>query len=174
MPLDITIPVRKRQQQEGPDIQLKEKPELPKPVSFEKFANSKIVKAISKKETGGEADPNIAIGDVGKARGSLQIWESYYKDAMQQNEKENLFPELQNISYEKATANPVLSKKLMYLYMRKYTPESLIFIDSIDSMEKIAKTHNGGPDALTTKKQSKINNLNTYFNGVLSILKDIK
>ena len=171
MALDITLKVPYKK---GPNTILKEKPELPKPVSFEKFANSKIVKAITKKETGGERDPNIAVGDLGKAKGSLQIWESYYQDAMEQNKKENIFPELENVTYENATRNPNTSKKIMYLYMRRYTPDSLRFIDSMDSMEKIAKIHNGGPDALVTKKQSKISNLNNYFNGVLDILKDIK
>ena len=174
MALDITIPAGKKIMTEGPDITMKEKPTLPELASFEKFANSKIVKAIVKKETGGQPDPDLAVGDKGKARGSLQIWEDYYKDALEQNRKENLFPELNNVTYERATKNPNMSKKIMYLYMRKYTPDSLRLIDSVDSMENIAKIHNGGPNALITKKQDKINNLNNYFNDVLSILKDIK
>ena len=97
-----------------PFIKMKKKPSL-----YERFATSKILKAITKVETGGEQDPNVAVGDKGKSKGSLQIQEPYYMDAIEENNKDNFFPELNNKTYEQVTKNPELSKKLMFLYMKK-------------------------------------------------------
>tara|TARA_B100001063_G_C16731880_1_gene539766 strand:- start:964 stop:1494 length:531 start_codon:yes stop_codon:yes gene_type:complete len=163
-----------------PFIEMKKKPNL-----YERFATSKILKAITKVETGVEQDPNVAVGDQGESRGSLQIQEPYYKDAMEENSKDNFFPELNKASYKQATKDPELSKKLVFLYMRRYTPENLINPDSADSVERIAKIHNGGtaarnllnePNYYTDKIIGNVNypqinkNVNIYYNKVLENL----
>ena len=43
--------------------------------------SSKLFHAIQKVETGGEADPENAVGDGGKAIGPYQIHEVYWQDA---------------------------------------------------------------------------------------------
>jgi hypothetical protein len=161
-------------------IKMKKKPNL-----FERFSSSKIVRAITKVETGGEKDPNVAVGDQGESRGSLQIQKPYYIDAMEENNKDNFFPELNNVNYEQATKDPQLSKKLMFLYMRRYTPNDLVNPDSADSMERIAKIHNGGtaarnllnePNYYADKIIGNVNypqineNINKYYNKVLNNL----
>ena len=43
--------------------------------------SSRLFQAIQKVETGGEKDPENAVGDGGKAIGPYQIHESYWQDA---------------------------------------------------------------------------------------------
>ena len=43
--------------------------------------SSKLFHAIQKVETGGETNPESAVGDGGKAIGPYQIHESYWQDA---------------------------------------------------------------------------------------------
>ena len=42
---------------------------------------NRILTAIAAVETGGERQPDRAVGDNGKALGRFQIWEVYWKDA---------------------------------------------------------------------------------------------
>ena len=60
--------------------------------------------ALQKTETGGQSNPNKAVGDKGESIGSLQIQENYFNDAMVQYNKDTdlqkAFPELKRITYD--------------------------------------------------------------------------
>lgn len=87
--------------------------------------------AIQKVETGGEADPNNAVGDNGKALGAYQIWYDYWADAVEHR------PDLKARGY-KAVKDPAYAREIIKAYMDRYAPDGATW-------EDLARIHNGGP-----------------------------
>ena len=95
--------------------------------------------AIRKQESGGEE--NIT-GDGGKAYGPYQIWESYYKDAVEYNPK--LKEGGKTWENTKGPGSTEYSEEVMKSYMDRYATESRLGRKPTD--EDIARIHNGGPN----------------------------
>jgi len=100
-----------------------------------------VLKAIRTVETGGHKDPNNAVGDNGKALGAYQIWDSYWRDAVQYD------PSLTaNGETHKNVTNPEYAERVIISYMNRYAKDW--------TPEEIARIHNGGP-AGATKRRNK-------------------
>ena len=80
-----------------------------------------------------------AVGDNGKALGSLQIWEAYWQDAVEHA------PCLEG-SYKDVT-NLVYAERVVVAYMLRYARKA---VESKD-FEKLARIHNGGPRGYKNK-----------------------
>ena len=89
-----------------------------------------ILDAIRSVETGGEADPDRAIGDKGKALGAYQIHHSYWIDATEKD------PALRALGYESVT-DRAIAEKVVIAYLTRYAPDW--------KLDTVARIHNGGP-----------------------------
>ena len=89
-----------------------------------------ILDAIRAVETGGEADPDHAIGDKGKALGAYQIHRGYWLDATEKD------PALRALGYESVT-NREIAERVVIAYLTRYAPDW--------NIETVARIHNGGP-----------------------------
>jgi hypothetical protein len=89
-----------------------------------------ILDAIRTVETGGEADPDRAIGDKGKALGAYQIHRSYWIDATEKDAT------LRALGYESVT-NREIAERVVIAYLTRYAPDWKI--------DTVARIHNGGP-----------------------------
>jgi len=89
-----------------------------------------ILDAIRTVETGGEADPDRAIGDKGKALGAYQIHRGYWLDATEKD------PALRALGYESVT-NREIAERVVIAYLTRYAPDW--------KLETVARIHNGGP-----------------------------
>jgi hypothetical protein len=99
---------------------------------------NRILSAIAAVETGGERQPDRAVGDNWKALGRFQIWEIYWKDACEYDKSLRLRP------YSDVT-DPEYAKLVVIAYLSRYAPEW-----SIDTVSRI---HNGGPRGATGKRR---------------------
>lgn len=75
------------------------------------------------------------IGDNGKSRGPFQIWESYYKDAVEKSQGE-LNKDYKNVS------DVGYARRVVLWYFYRYESEAL----KNGEWEKLAKLHNLGPN----------------------------
>lgn len=89
-----------------------------------------ILEAIRTVETGGEADPDRAIGDKGKALGAYQIHRGYWLDATEKD------PALRALGYESVTDREI-AEKVVIAYLTRYAPDW--------KLDTVARIHNGGP-----------------------------
>ena len=89
-----------------------------------------ILDAIRIVETGGEADPDHAIGDKGKALGAYQIHRSYWIDATEKD------PALRALGYESVT-DRAIAERVVIAYLTRYAPDW--------KLDTVSRIHNGGP-----------------------------
>jgi len=93
--------------------------------------------ALQKVETGGEKNPDLAVGDKGKALGAYQIWHVYWLDAVERR------PDLRARGYQ-AVTDRAYAREVVKAYMARYAPRNA-------SWEDLARIHNGGPRGHTKK-----------------------
>ena len=120
--------------------------------------------ALQEQETGGNVNPNEALGDNDESLGSLQIQKPYFEDAMlkygEDNNLQKDFPELRNLKYDNVTDRDT-AQKIVYIYAKKYEPKLLEKKD----YKSLYRLHNGGPswsrqyDTMYIKANPKKNNL---------------
>jgi hypothetical protein len=89
-----------------------------------------ILDAIRTVETGGEADPDRAIGDKGRALGAYQIHRGYWLDATEKD------PALRALGYESVTDREI-AERVVIAYLTRYAPDW--------KLDTVARIHNGGP-----------------------------
>jgi hypothetical protein len=89
-----------------------------------------ILDAIRTVETGGEADPDRAIGDKGRALGAYQIHRGYWLDATEKDAT------LRALGYESVT-NREIAERVVIAYLTRYAPDW--------KLDTVARIHNGGP-----------------------------
>ena len=111
---------------------------------YQNVPSERLWNAIQKVETGGEYDPEIAIGDNGLSIGPLQIQRAYYNDAVQYDSS------LQSGQYSGYTYKNCMgpgsfeySKKVGNAYMARYATAKRLGHTPTD--EDFARIHNGGP-----------------------------
>lgn len=93
-----------------------------------------ILDAIRVVETGGERDPDRAIGDGGKALGAYQIHRAYWLDATERE------PELRALGYESVT-DRAIAERVVLAYLTRYAPNW--------QLDTVSRIHNGGPKGHT-------------------------
>ena len=104
--------------------------------------------AVRTVESGGDDD---AVGDNGKAIGPLQIWESYYNDAVQHDKSLSSGGKTWNDC--KGPGSFEYSKRVANAYMERYATERRL--GHPPTNEDFARIHNGGPNGFkkdATKK----------------------
>ena len=110
------------------------------------YSWKQTLNAIRVVETGGSPNDGIgAVGDGGKALGPYQIWKAYWIDA--------------NINchrkYSEVLNDKELSEKVVYRYMKRYQSKALQRLLSgngtIYDVERVSRTHNGGPKGFFRK-----------------------
>ena len=109
-------------------------------VTMANTVSSNLLSAICKVESNCEED---AVGDNGNAIGPYQIWEIYWKDAVEFN------PSLRkNHTYEDCT-NKEYAEQIVLAYWQRYATEKRIGRPVTD--EDRARIHNGGPNGYKKK-----------------------
>lgn len=89
-----------------------------------------ILDAIRTVETGGERDPDNAVGDGGDALGAYQIHRSYWIDATEKD------PALRALGYE-SVKDRAVAERVVIAYLTRYAPNW--------KLDTISRIHNGGP-----------------------------
>lgn len=107
--------------------------------------------AIRMVESGGEADPNTAVGRAGEL-GAYQISHMYYVDAIEY--APNLGGEFSDVT------NPSYAEWIMVAYWDRHAPNV--------KLETLARIHNGGPSGLWS------NATDVYWNKVRAVIADIE
>ena len=90
----------------------------------------RILDAIQTVETGGEADPDNAVGDAGRALGAYQIHRSYWIDATERD------PALRALGYQ-SVRDRATAERVVLAYLNRYAPDW--------NLATVARIHNGGP-----------------------------
>lgn len=108
-------------------------------------------------ETGGEPNEGVgAKGDGGKAAGPYQIHLVYHIDAAERDKRLT--------AYSRCLNSKAYSERVIRAYMNRYCRESLQRLEkgrgTLADIQRIARTHNGGPKG--HKKKATLN----YWNRV--------
>jgi len=102
-------------------------------------AFSQLLDAIMEQETGGEDDPNNAVGDGGDSLGAFQIQEAYWQDAVEQD------PSLaENGQTYDSVTDESYARDVVAAYMSRYATEERL--GRTPTAEDIARMHQGGPN----------------------------
>ena len=99
----------------------------------------RILDTLQTVETGGERDPDAAVGDGGKALGAYQIWRIYWVDACQYD------PSLRARGYE-AVTDREYAERVVIAYLSRYCKTWTI--------DECARIHNGGPAGATKRRKA--------------------
>ena len=99
-------------------------------VCLRKVEARAILDAIRTVETGGERDPDAAIGDGGKALGAYQIHRAYWLDATEKD------PALRALGYE-SVMDRAIAERVVIAYLTRYAPNW--------RLDTVSRIHNGGP-----------------------------
>lgn len=109
----------------------------PAPVRVPDALTPELLAAIRQVESGGD---DRAVGDNGRAIGPYQIWEIYWKDAVQ-------YDKTLGGSY-KDCYDPDYAKRVVIAYLSRYAPKNA-------TAEDLARIHNGGPSGHKKSKTKK-------------------
>ena len=101
-----------------------------------------LFNAIRQVETGGECDPQYAVGDGGTSFGPYQIRKNYYNDAVEYNPY--LLDDGKSFQNVRGPGSNAYSKMVIQAYMDRYATERRLGHPATD--EDIARIHNGGPN----------------------------
>ena len=99
----------------------------------------RILDTLRAVETGGERDPDAAVGDGGKALGAYQIWRIYWVDACEYD------PSLRVRGYQ-AVTDREYAERVVIAYLSRYARDW--------SIDTIARIHNGGPAGATKRRKA--------------------
>ena len=99
----------------------------------------RILDTLRAVETGGERDPDRAVGDNGKALGAYQVWRVYWVDACEYD------PTLRERDYQSVTDREY-AERVVIAYLSRYAREW--------SIDTIARIHNGGPAGATKRRRA--------------------
>lgn len=99
----------------------------------------RILDTLQAVETGGERDPDAAVGDGGRALGAYQIWRVYWVDACEYD------PSLRARGYQ-AVIDREYAERVVIAYLSRYARDW--------SIDTIARIHNGGPAGATKRRKA--------------------
>lgn len=99
----------------------------------------RILDTLQAVETGGERDPDRAVGDNGKALGAYQVWRVYWVDACAYD------PSLRERGYE-AVTDREYAERVVIAYLSRYARDW--------SIDTISRIHNGGPAGATKRRKA--------------------
>ena len=104
--------------------------------------SNRLLHAIRRVETGGEADPLTAVGDNGASLGPYQISEAYYNDAVEQTSSlQDNGRTYQNV---RGAGSCAYSEMVIQAYMDRYATAAILGRTATE--EDIARIHDGGPN----------------------------
>lgn len=99
----------------------------------------RILDTLQAVETGGERDPDRAVGDKGQALGAYQVWRVYWVDACEYD------PTLRDRGYE-AVTDREYAERVVIAYLSRYCKSWTI--------DECARIHNGGPAGATKRRKA--------------------
>ena len=99
----------------------------------------RILDTLQAVETGGERDPDAAVGDGGKALGAYQVWRVYWVDACEYD------PSLRARGYQTVTEREY-AERVVIAYLSRYCKTWTI--------DECARIHNGGPAGATKRRKA--------------------
>ena len=99
----------------------------------------RILDTLRAVETGGDRDPDRAVGDSGKALGAYQVWRVYWVDACEYD------PSLRKLCYE-AVTDRNYAERVVIAYLSRYCKTWTI--------DECARIHNGGPAGATKRRKA--------------------
>lgn len=99
----------------------------------------RILNTLQAVETGGERDPDRAVGDNGNALGAYQVWHVYWVDACEYD------PTLRKRGYE-AVTDREYAERVVIAYLSRYCKTWTI--------DECARIHNGGPAGATKRRKA--------------------
>jgi len=99
----------------------------------------RILDTLRAVETGGERDPDAAVGDGGKALGAYQVWRVYWVDACEYD------PSLRERGYQ-AVTDREYAERVVIAYLSRYARDW--------SIDTVARIHNGGPAGATKRRKA--------------------
>ena len=99
----------------------------------------RILDTLRAVETGGERDPDRAVGDSGKAIGAFQVWRVYWVDACEYD------PSLRARGYQAVTDRDY-AELVVIAYLSRYCKTWTI--------DECARIHNGGPAGATKRRKA--------------------
>ena len=99
----------------------------------------RILDTLRAVETGGERDPDRAVGDGGKALGAYQVWRVYWVDACEYD------PTLRESDYQ-AVTDREYAERVVIAYLSRYCKTWTI--------DECARIHNGGPAGATKRRKA--------------------
>jgi len=99
----------------------------------------RILDTLQAVETGGERDPDAAVGDGGKALGAYQVWRVYWVDACEYD------PSLRARGYQ-AVTDREYAERVVIAYLSRYCKTWTI--------DECARIHNGGPAGATKRRKA--------------------
>ena len=98
------------------------------------FDWDRFLNALQRVESGGEKNPDQAVGDNGNALGRYQLWRNYVKDAKE-------FDKTLTQDYRTIATDKELAGKAVVSYLTRYGKKHI----ANDDVESLARVHNGGP-----------------------------
>lgn len=98
------------------------------------FDWDRFLNALQRVESGGEKNPDQAVGDNGRSRGAYQLGKLYVKDAQSYNK------ELRKYTYEEIVSTRSLGGDAVIAYLYKYGKKHI----ESENVEALAGMHNGG------------------------------
>lgn len=149
-------------QSTGPDLDAKGQEFITKGPDLEAPMHTldDLFRAIAEVETGGEPNPDRAVGDGGKSFGRYQIGLLYYMDAWYEHpddvDRGSLMRALPGYM-----SDPEKARQTMLRYWRRYCPASL----EAGDWATLARVHNGGP------RGAEKDSTNAYADRVLAAMK---
>ena len=99
----------------------------------------RILDTLQAVETGGERDPDAAVGDDGKALGAFQVWRVCWVDACEYD------PTLRARGYQ-AVTDREYAERVVIAYLSRYCKTWTI--------DECARIHNGGPAGATKRRKA--------------------
>ena len=99
----------------------------------------RILDTLRAVETGGERDPDSAVGDNGKAIGAYQVWRVYWVDACAYDTT------LRERDYQ-AVTDREYAERVVIAYLSRYCKTWTI--------DECARIHNGGPAGATKRRKA--------------------
>jgi len=99
----------------------------------------RILDTLRAVETGGERDPDAAVGDGGKALGAYQVWRVYWVDACEYDLS------LRERGYQ-AVTDREYAERVVIAYLSRYARDW--------SIDTVARIHNGGPAGATKRRKA--------------------
>jgi hypothetical protein len=108
------------------------------------FDWDRFLTALQSVESGGVKNPDLAVGDNGKALGRYQLHKIYVDDAVG-------YDKTLRGTYKEIATHPIDSGRAVMAYLSRYRQADI----NSNNVENLARCHNGGPNGHKKKATEK-------------------